>query len=315
MGNINLEELTGLESLDELEAALAELGEVEVHDSATGGTKGHTTEGNPGTPPENATPAETDVKKTDSSTAAEAEQAKANDNNGEGEAERVIASKGGKHVIPYAVLEQERREKQQLSERVQQLEQAAAEREKLQKVLERNGIDVSSELDIENLSAEEMEQLAVDYPDIGRVINGIAKRLAQIETTAKSTATNALTPAQAAFEAIPDLVSWRNSDPDRMTFAISVDEHLQADPVWSQKPLRERYEEAARRTKIAFNDIEQEPMQRDRIPASPSDIGQSVQHSSSGFDKYAGMSQEQLMNEMSSMTPDQIEALLASMPE
>lgn len=337
MSTIDLNNLTGAESLDELEAALEALEKDEGSDAP------EIQDGEAGKPTDNAAHTETDVN-TESSTAVE-QQAKTEDGSADrGKADasaqtdtstvagKVIASKNGKHVIPYEVLEQERRNNQALQEQVQQLEKAAAERAKLQKLLEANGI--SADADPDDLSVEQIEQLAEDFPEIGKALTGIVNKINKFEQAeaAKQAVVDTPDPLQAALQAVPELVTWNNEDPDRMAFAISVDERLQHDPAWKEKPLQERFAEAARRTRLAFNDEppaepaekpaaaektptetakEPEVVKRDRIPESPSDIGQSVQHSATGIEKYKSMTQEQLMAEMSSMNPAQIEALLA----
>ena len=335
MSTIDLNNLTGTESLDELEAALEALEKDEGSDAP------EIQDGKAGKPTDNAAQTETDVN-TESSTA-EAQQADSEDaahqepaQNAAESAEKVIASKDGKHIIPYDVLDHERREKQQERREKQalqeQLQQAVAEREKLQRLLEKHGIPADADPD--SISIEEIEQLAQDYPEIGKALTGIVNKLNKFEQAeaAKQAVVDTSDPLQAALQAVPELVKWNNEDPDRMAFAISVDERLQHDPAWKDKPLQERFAEAARRTRIAFNDEqpakpaekpatdekkptetakEPEVVKRDRIPESPSDIGQSVQHSATGIEKYQSMTQEQLMAEMSSMNPAQIEALLA----
>ncbi|KAB7671895.1 hypothetical protein [Plesiomonas shigelloides] len=335
MSTIDLNNLTGAESLDELEAALEALEKDEGSDAP------EIQDGEAGKQTDNAAQTETDVN-TESSTA-EAQQADSEEAahqepalNAAESAEKVIASKDGKHIIPYDVLDHERREKQQERREKQalqeQLQQAVAEREKLQRLLEKYGIPADADPD--SISIEEIEQLAQDYPEIGKALTGIVNKLNKFEQAeaAKQAVVDTPDPLQAALQAVPELVKWNNEDPDRMAFAISVDERLQHDPAWKDKPLQERFAEAARRTRIAFNDErpaepaekpatdekkptetakEPEVVKRDRIPESPSDIGQSVQHSATGIEKYQSMTQEQLMAEMSSMNPAQIEALLA----
>lgn len=335
MSTIDLNNLTGAESLDELEAALEALEKDEGSDAP------EIQDGEAGKPTDNAAQTETDVN-TESSTA-EAQQADSEEAahqepalNAAESSEKVIASKDGKHIIPYDVLDHERREKQQERREKQalqeQLQQAVAEREKLQRLLEKHGIPADADPD--SISIEEIEQLAQDYPEIGKALTGIVNKLNKFEQAeaTKQAVVDTPDPLQAALQAVPELVKWNNEDPDRMAFAISVDERLQHDPAWKDKPLQERFAEAARRTRIAFNDEqpaesaekpatdekkptetakEPEVVKRDRIPESPSDIGQSVQHSATGIEKYQSMTQEQLMAEMSSMNPAQIEALLA----
>lgn len=300
---MNIDNLTGTESLEELEALLAANDAADTDDGTS-------------------TNAETDVT-TDSSTAAEGEgqaaEAVTEQEDGKQDSDesepgaKGIASKDGKHIIPYEVLAAERAEAQRLKEELAQLRSASDERDKLQALLEKHGI---AHADDPQLNMEQIEQLAEDYPEVGGALVGIARRLQAMEAASAPIAAN---PVLDALDATPDLKAWQASDPDRFTFAITVDDQLKLDPAFADKPLTERFAEAARRTKAAFGDtapaskVNAQPTAKevDVIPRSPSQVGQTVQAPTSQAERYQAMSQEQLMAEMSSMTPAQIEALLS----
>lgn len=231
--------------------------------------------------------------------------------------ERVVLSKDGKHAIPYEVLERERNDRKALAEQVAQLQAAAAERDKLTQVLAKHGIDPTADPDA--ISLEKIEQLEQDYPDIGQVISGMAKQIEQLKATPVAAHANpAVDQVQTAINAVPDLAAWQQGDPDRFTFAVDVDSRLQSDPAWKYKPMTERFAEVAKRTRAAFGDQVQQPAAQQpkpveakpSLPASPSEIGQTVQHTSKA-QQLGAMTNEQLMSEMSGMTPDQIEQLLS----
>lgn len=267
--------------------------------------------------PETQPDAGTDVN-TASSAAAEGEQdSKEPDGQVENQQqERVVLSKDGKHAIPYEVLERERNDRKALAEQVAQLQAAAAERDKLTQVLEKHGIDPTADPDA--ISLETIEQLAQDYPDIGKILTGMAKQIEHLKAPAVAPATTAADQVQTAINAVPDLAAWQQGDPDRFTFAVDVDSRLQNDPAWKDKPMTERFAEVAKRTRAAFGDqVQQTAAQQPKpveakavIPASPSEIGQTVQHTSKA-QQLGSMTNEQLMSEMAGMTPDQIEQLLS----
>jgi hypothetical protein len=314
--SVDINNLTGTESLEELEAALNALDE---------SNKAEQEQQEPATQSEekdvNIAPSAAEDKGSDT----KADESQASEAGSD--TEKVILSKDGKHQIPYEVLEAERAQKQQLAAENARLKAEVAEREKLQKVLEKHGIDPNADPD--KLDVAEIEQLAQDYPELGKVLTGIATRLNAISQPQAAPAPQSIAPndVQAALQAVPELKGWMENDQDRATFAISVDDRLKADPAWADKPLTERFAEVTRRTKAAFGDVIEPAKQapkpaakpdtkgvevRDRIPASPTDLGQSVQHESKS-DKYGAMTQEQLMAEMSGMTPAQIDALLAEL--
>ena len=299
----SIDNLTGTESLDELEAMLAEIEQVpdaELED-------GTVTEK---TDVEQPAPSAVEVA---ASTEQDGEVAK--------EPEKVILAKNGQHTIPYDVLELARHENKALREQLNSSQQAQAERDKLQALLEKHGINPDAEPD--QLSQDEVDQLAKDFPEIGKAMAAMARKIELLELPAVVQPVQpAVTPVQAALQAVPDLMSWRDKDQDRFDFAIIVDEKLQVDPAWQGKSLDERFAEAARRTKLAFGDIvETAPppakapsteadKPADFIPSSPSALGQTHQAPETGVARYGSMSQTELVGEMGDMTDAQLEALL-----
>lgn len=300
-----IDNLTGTESLDELEAMLAEIEQAPDVELDNG----------------------TDTKQTDVEPAPSAgevaagnEQAAANQVEEQASApEKVVMAKNGQHTIPYEVLEQARNEAKQLREQLAQSQQARAERDKLQALLEKNGIDPS--VDPDDISQEELEQLAQDYPDLGKPIAAIARKLQKLEPqAAPQQVQSSANPARDAMQTIPDLVAWSDSDQDRFDMALAIDERLQADPAWSNKPLTERFAEVARRTKLAFGDEVEAPPAKapgkaaekpaDHIPSSPSELGQTHHAPATGVERYGAMSQTELVGEFGAMSDAQIEALL-----
>ena len=296
----NIDNLTGTESLDELEAMLEAI-EREPDGELDDGTGTEQTDVQPA-------PSAGEV-------AAGNEQG-STEQGGEGvaEPEKVILAKSGQHTIPYEVLEQARNEAKQLREQLAQSQQAQAERDKLAAVLEQNGIELDTS-DPDSIDVAAIEELAQDYPDLGKPLAAIARKLQKLEQPAQP----AINPVQAALQAVPDLVSWREKDQDRFDFAIIVDEKLQADPAWQGKSLDERFAEAARRTRLAFGDEVIPPTKvpgrgaekpADFIPSSPSALGQTHHAAPTGVERFGAMSQTELIGEMGAMTDAQMEALL-----
>ena len=300
----NIDNLTGTESLDELEAMLEAI-EREPDAELDDGTATEQTDVDPA-------PSAGEV-------AAGNEQANT-EQGGEGatEPEKVILAKSGQHTIPYEVLEQSRNEVKVLREQLAASQQAQAERDKLQALMEKHGIN--PDVDPDDISQEELAQLAQDYPDLGKSIAAIASKLQRLEQqAAPQPVPLAINPVQSALQAVPDLMDWREKDQDRFDFAIIVDEKLQADPAWQGKSLDERFAEAARRTKLAFGDEVIPPAKApskeaekptDFIPSSPSALGQTHHAAPTGVERFGAMSQTELIGEMGAMTDAQMEALL-----
>ena len=312
---IDINNLTGTESLEELEAALygiEEAGEPE-DDAATPDTeeKGDTNTETPSA----------EVKQEGSTDSQANEQQE-----GSEQAEKVVMSKDGKNVIPYEVLAQQREETKRLREENEQLRAVAAERDKLAARLEKEGISLTDD-QIADLSPEQLEELAEDYPGIAPVIKMLSAKLNAIESTSRqSQSTPATNPVEAALNAVPDLVAWKDGDEDRFSFAVTVDQKLQSDPAWKDKPLNERFAEAAKRTRAAFGDAataaeqsgkpagKEPPSAKTKIPDSPSDIGSFApapgRRTAEGL---SALPMEQLTAEMGSMSSEAIEALLSQL--
>lgn len=283
-----LDNLTGTETLDELEAMLSEI--EQSPDQAIDGND----------------PAETDVDTAPSAAAEGASGSEQGEDQPAGGHNRVVMAKNGQHTIPYEVLEQARQEAKQLREQLANAKQAQAERDKLQTLLDQHGI--VPEGDPDEITQEQLEALAQDYPDIGRPLAAIARKLQALSQPAA--VQPAANPLQTALESVPQLVNWRDNDPDRFDFAVLIDDKLKVDPAWSQKPLNERFQEAARRTAQAFGDKVDAPKTKDFIPSSPSALGQSHQTLPAGMERYGAMSQSELIGEMGAMSDAQMDALL-----
>ena len=271
------------------------------------------------------TPETTEKVESTATTAAAEEGNTSSEGNDDGD--RVVLSKDGKHTIPYEVLENQRKRAQSLEAENQQLKAIAAERDKLQAALDKNGIQLTAE-EVEGKTDDELAELMEDFPAIGKVFAKYSNRINELEGRLAEKAqpeTNAKNEVMTAFESIPELVSWKEGDQDRLDYAIARDAELMSDPIWQAKPVRERFQEAVRRTQSAFGDKVSQPAQQqkqqkqaakpDGLPNSPSDLGTSVRETSTKGtpEYYASLSQSELQREMASMTPDAIDKLLQAM--
>ena len=244
------------------------------------------------------------------------------------EPERVVLSKDGKHTIPYEVLENARNRAQKLEQENQQLQAITGERDKLQALLEKHGIDMNAE-DLDGKTDDELQELADDFPVVGKVIAKQAQKIQELEwklnqQQSEHGANSGKTAVVQAFESIPELVSWQAGDKDRLEYAVAKDAELMSDPIWQDKPVRERFLEAVRRTQSAFGDKptvqpgqqqqRKQAKQGDGLPNSPSELGNSVRESSAKGtpEYYASLSPSELQREMLGMSPDAIDQLLRS---
>ncbi|MGL4750863.1 MAG: hypothetical protein ACRCXB_00365, partial [Aeromonadaceae bacterium] len=240
---MSIDNLTGTESLDELEAMLAEIEQtpdVELNN----GTATEQTDVEP------APSAGEGAAGTDQSTVTSAAQ---EGDDAAKEPEKVILAKGGQHTIPYEVLEHARHEAKELREQLASAQQVQAERDKLQALLDKHGIN--PDVDPDDISPDELYLLAQDYPEIGKALTAVARKLHKLESQAAPQHDQpTANPVQAALQVVPELAEWRDQDQDRFDFALAIDDKLRVDPAWSDKSLEARFAEVARRTKLAFGD-------------------------------------------------------------
>ena len=169
----NIDNLTGTESLDELEAMLEAI-EREPDAELDDGTATEQTDVDPA-------PSAGEV-------AAGNEQANT-EQGGEGatEPEKVILAKSGQHTIPYEVLEQSRNEVKVLREQLAASQQAQAERDKLQALMEKHGIN--PDVDPDDISQEELGLIA----GVSRQVANRALQILEAEGLLRMQA-SALTP-------------------------------------------------------------------------------------------------------------------------
>lgn len=265
--------------------------------------------------------------------------------------QKVVKSKDGKHEIPYDVLENARERANKASSRATELEQnlngtkaeleeARRLNDQLKKQLEENNLKPADVLNKADLDDETLETLS-EYGDIGEIVRALAlqnKQLMQGMTTgqqgaARQESQEDVDPIQqsvnAAIAANPDLSAWQTSDPDKWDMAVILDQKLRNDPNYQNATFEERFAEVARRTKAAFGlPVETAPQRetladkaskavteaaKNQFPQSLTDVGRGPVQMKSRAEQFAEMSEAQLEAAFSTMTPDQIEQVMAEL--
>lgn len=257
---------------------------------------------------------------------------------GQDEEERApIATKDGKHTIPYEVLEAARQReadlKRQLDEANTRLSEADKQMSNAKANLERQGVDMDSAFaDPDAITEKELAEIEEDY---GR--NSVELKLArglfksqQAQTQQAETVNQAqaevddaeATAARSAFQNNSDLTNWQAKDPDRWDMALTIDQKLQADPKWQNATPADRFAEVAKRTKAAFGDAvaEQKSVKQrakeiidnsdPETPSSLSDIGQKPMTEKSTAERFENMSDEQIHDEISRMSESEYRQFL-----
>nr|WP_206286201.1 hypothetical protein [Yersinia massiliensis] len=259
-----------------------------------------------------------------------------------------ILSKDGQHVIPYDVLVAERTEKQRLMGTNQQTETELAEAKRQLAALTRQinsaGMQPVPLPEKAQITPEQINDIRDDFPGMAAMFDTLVQKIDYLQQGQPAQATNQPSgnPVADAMNAVPDLKSWQDQDPDRFTLAVHIDTNLQNDPAWKDKSLTERFAEVAKRTKAAYGESI-EPVQQEQatttttttaatqttadvqriaaeklaavtaatqVPGSPSDLGVTTTHTASPLEQAANASPDQLQAMFAGMSDAQIEALL-----
>lgn len=342
-------ELTCNETPEQLEAMIDGFGDVDISDVTQ--TAAVTTTPAVVTDDTNATAVNTGDKKDEltpgAAAAAQATEAIATTQatTTEGtEKPKGILSKDGQHVIPYDVLVAERAEKQRLAGTNQQAATELVEAKRRLEVLTRQinsaGMQPVPLPEKAQITPQQIDSIRENFPEVAAVLDTVAQKIDYLQGEPASAVTERdVNPVADAMNAVPDLKSWQDQDPDRFTLAVHIDSTLQNDPAWKDKPLTERFAEVAKRTKAAYGEsvelVQQEQVtaptaatqttadvQRiaaeklaaatvaTQVPASPSDLGVTTSHTGSPLEQAANASPDQLQAMFAGMTDAQIEALL-----
>lgn len=349
-------ELTGNETPEELEALIDGFGDVDISDvtqtaAVTTTPVAAVTEDtnavvNTGDKKDELTPGATTAQTTEvpiTKTAATTQAATTEST----EKQKGILSKDGQHVIPYDVLVAERTEKQRLMGTNQQTATELAEAKRQLAALTRQinsaGMQPVPLPEKAQITPEQINDIRDDFPGMAAMFDTLVQKIDYLQQGQPAQATNQPSgnPVADAMNAVPDLKSWQDQDPDRFTLAVHIDTNLQNDPVWKDKSLTERFAEVAKRTKAAYGESV-EPVQQEQattttttaatqttadvqriaaeklaaataatqVPGSPSDLGVTTTHTASPLEQAANASPDQLQAMFAGMTDAQIEALL-----
>ncbi len=320
-------EITGEETQEQLEALMAKMGEIEVKgdDEEPEESAEH-----PGSESSEKVQTDTgDRQATTPGAGTEEERQPQEDVTG-------ILARDGKHVIPYDVLEAERTGRQRVEQEAFLLKQQLAEEQRkidlLTSQIKQAGMTPDPLPEDTRISDEQIARIKEEYPEVANALTLMARKYdylqARIQEAQQVPQEN---PVVQAMNAVPDLVDWQRSDPDKFAVAIHLDEKLQTEPAWKDKPLTERFAEVARRTRAAYGEVpshsvvEQDKNQKvlaavaDKVakadaaaavPDSPSELGNTAAVPQDKFEQLLGASYADAEAVMSGMSDADIDAIL-----
>ncbi len=184
-----------------------------------------------------------------------------------------IATKDGKHVIPYSVLKSERdrasRAEQlaaDMRERVAALEaavQAASQGAKPGESARTNAQQPSDD----DLSSDDLEALKEDFPTVYKAVQAAMAKAAQLEAKLQPVedsmrsaeaeqARSATETVQDAIDAVPKMAYLQSSNAEAFELAKQFDATLRQQSAWEGRSLTERFAKVAEMVEAALGPID-----------------------------------------------------------
>lgn len=172
-----------------------------------------------------------------------------------------VATRDGKHIIPYSVLQSERAR----AARAEQLLQEATQRtEQLQAQIDgKNGGQGAKDGEgarttdgkpgqVDELSAEDMEALKEDFPTVYKalvaqkaLVQSLEDKLKPVEERTREQEQNEARTlqetVQSAIDGIPKLAHIQATDRDAWKQAVEFDKVLRNNSAWKDKPIEQRF--------------------------------------------------------------------------
>ena len=184
-----------------------------------------------------------------------------------------VATKDGKHVIPYSVLKSER-------DRASRAEQIAREAQERAATLEQqlkagnqganNGEGARTDPQqptASDLSAEDLEALKEDFPTVYKAVmasmaaaKALETKLQPVEESVRSAEAererSATETVQDAIDSVPKLAHIQATNKDAFELAKQFDATLRTQSAWANKPLSERFAKVADMVESAIGPID-----------------------------------------------------------
>lgn len=204
-----------------------------------------------------------------------------------------VATKDGKHVIPYSVLKNER-------ERANRADQLAREMQERVAALEaqiksggsqgaNNGESARTEQPVSDVSDEDLEALKEDFPTVYKAVTAAmahAKALeAKLQPVEEAVHTqqqeqfrSQADTVQEAIDSVPKLAHIQAADPAAFELAKQFDAVLKDQAAWQGKSLSERFAKVVQMVEAANGEISLPGQQQ--APASqqkPADLSKAAQ--------------------------------------
>lgn len=241
--------------------AYAAMGIGEEDDAGDGAQEGDSTNGaqasEAAATPAPAAPAVTPEPASAAAQSSEAPAAAAS-NQGEPERPQGVATRDGRHIIPYAVLEQARERARELEQANQNLQQQLAAAAQRADPSGSSDLAQRAQTDPTSLTQSELEELASDFPSMAKPLQMMMKMREQIDALANRPAAPVAAPAtqpaptpaahsvspeeelDMAIAANPLIGQWMSARGDEWNRARALDGMLASDPRYSNLSINQR---------------------------------------------------------------------------
>ena len=254
--------------------------------------------------------------------ATEGEQEETEEAPQQAEDEAPIASKDGKHTIPYDVLKSERERRKAAEQAMQELQARIDAMQQTGKPQEQAQGEAST---------DDLDSMAEDFPAVAKLLAHTRKLEQQLQTVAQRMEQEdrqrqeaTMAEVRQAVDGNPTLLHWEHHDADRWAAAIEADTKLQASPAHRGLTLEARLAKAVEIVDAFYGPDATAPRAPTKPQNSPpkkaaaakeaprtlSDIPGGAVPASDPVEEFAQMSADRLGAQMANMTPDQISALL-----
>ena len=238
-----------------------------------------------------------------------------------------VASKDGSRILPFAALQAERRNARVANSRYESTKQELEEARQLIADLKAGKVPEAE------LTEADVRQMEEDFPDQGKKLRALfdkaqaAVASAPAKTAAATEVDAGDSPTQDAIDQVPLLVEWQIGDAEKFDRAVEHDRLLLTSPKWKDKPVLERFTQAAKLTAEEFDIPFPEPKASTKPKTTPStaqavaDAARTTPNTLSDFkggavpdhgtDNFSKMPANQLLDRFAGMTDDEIDAHLA----
>lgn len=202
----------------------------------------------------------------------EQEQGKQDSEQAEPEPEG-IATKDGKHVIPYSVLKNERDRAARADQVAREAQERVAELEKQLQAMNQGANTGESARTNEpttalaEMSDEDLETLKEDFPTVYKAVmasmaaaKALEAKLAPVEENVRNIeaerAQSATETVQEAIDSVPKLAYIQATNAEAFDLARQIDGMLRQQPAWADKSLSERFAKVAEMVEATIGPIE-----------------------------------------------------------